>query len=175
MAAIVKAQSEMQGAVKGSSNPFFKSKYADLGSVMAASKEALHSHDLAIVQFPIAADGMCGVETVIVHGSGEWMSQACLLATAKQDPQAYGSAITYARRYGWQAVCGIPSEDDDGNYATHGSSKPKKYPKKDKDYEQASKLLVDKQASLQPEQVDWCTNQIAAGNSKVVIEHLKGL
>lgn len=117
-AAMVKAQAEMQGAKKGSSNPFFKSSYADLGAVQAATKPHLHANNLAIVQFPIAANGMCGVETVVVHNSGEWMSHECLLACAKQDPQAYGSAITYARRYGWQSVCGIPSEDDDGNSAT---------------------------------------------------------
>jgi len=116
--AICKAQAEMQGAKKGSANPFFKSKYADLGAVMAATKEALHNHGLSIVQFPIASDGKCGVTTMIIHESGEFMSQDCLLACSKQDPQAYGSAITYARRYGWQAVCGIPSEDDDGNSAS---------------------------------------------------------
>jgi len=114
-AAIVAAQSEMQGAKKDSANPFFKSKYADLGAVMAATKDALHNHGLSIMQFPIASDGMCGVETVLIHTSGEFISQDCLLACSKQDPQAYGSAITYARRYGWQSVCGIPSEDDDGN------------------------------------------------------------
>lgn len=125
MAAIVKAQGAMQGAKKGSANPFFNSKYADLGAVMEATKDALHENGLAIVQFPVAAEGKCGVETVLVHESGEWISSECLLACAKQDPQAYGSAITYARRYGWQAVCGIPSEDDDANHATHGSAKPK--------------------------------------------------
>jgi len=114
-AAIAKAQAEMQGAKKDSANPFFKSKYADLGSVMAATKDALHNHGLSIVQFPIAADGKCGVTTMLLHESGQYISEDCLLACSKQDPQAYGSAITYARRYGWQAVCGIPSEDDDGN------------------------------------------------------------
>jgi hypothetical protein len=120
--AMIKAQAEMQGAKKSSANPFFKSSYADLGSVMEATKDALHNHGLAIVQFPIAREGMCGVETIVVHESGEWMAQECLLASAKQDPQAYGSAITYARRYGWQAVCGIPSEDDDGNSASRQTS-----------------------------------------------------
>jgi hypothetical protein len=115
--AIAKAQAEMQGAKKGSTNPFFSSKYADLGAVMAATKEALHNHGLSVVQFPIAADGKCGVSTMLLHESGQYITEDCLLACSKQDPQAYGSAITYARRYGWQAVCGIPSEDDDGNSA----------------------------------------------------------
>ena len=118
MAAMVKAQAEMQGATKSSENPFFKSTYADLSAVMLATKHALHNHGLGIVQFPIAEQGRCGVETVLIHESGEWMSETCFLATSKEDPQGYGSAITYARRYGWQAVCGIPSEDDDGNSAS---------------------------------------------------------
>lgn len=117
-AAMVKAQHDMQGAKKSSENPFFKSQYADLGAVMQATKDQLRENGLAIVQFPIDGDGKCGVETVLIHVSGQWASERCLLSTAKQDPQAYGSAITYCRRYGWQAVCGIPSEDDDANRAT---------------------------------------------------------
>ena len=120
--AIVKAQAEMQGAKKGANNPFFKSRYADLGAVMEATKEPLHNQGLSIMQFPIANAGMCGVSTILMHSSGEWISEDCLLACTKQDPQAYGSAITYARRYGWQAVCGIPSEDDDGNSASRQTS-----------------------------------------------------
>ena len=116
--AMIKAQGDMQGAKKSSANPFFKSTYAGLGAVMEATKDALHANGLSIVQFPVAAPGMCGTETILIHTSGEWMSQECLLACSKQDPQAYGSAITYSRRYGWQSVCGIPSEDDDGNAAT---------------------------------------------------------
>jgi CHASE2 domain-containing sensor protein len=58
--------------------------------------------------------GYCGVETILMHSSGEWISNTLLLACKKQDPQAMGSAITYARRYAYQSVLGIPSEDDDG-------------------------------------------------------------
>ena len=122
--AMVKAQYEMQGAKKSAENPFFSSKYADLGSVMAATKDHLKANGLSIIQFPITEPGMCGVETVLIHESGQWASERCTLACAKQDPQAYGSAITYARRYGWQAVCGIPSEDDDANSATFSKQSP---------------------------------------------------
>lgn len=117
-AAMVAAQMEMQGAKKANANPFFKSTYAGLGEVMEATKDALHKHGLGIVQFPVHGEGRCGVETVLIHSSGQWIAERCELACTKQDPQAYGSAITYARRYGWQAVCGIPSEDDDANGAT---------------------------------------------------------
>jgi len=165
-AAIAKAQAEMQGAKKGSANPFFKSKYADLGAVMAATKDALHNNGLSIVQFPIAADGKCGVTTMLLHESGEYLSQDCLLACSKQDPQAYGSAITYARRYGWQAVCGIPSEDDDGNKATHANTYALE--------EKARDLFDTKKDNLNPEQLNWCMDNIKK-QPQLVIDKLKAM
>ena len=112
--ALNKAQSEMSGAKKGSNNPFFKSKYADLAEVINCAKDALHNNGLSISQFPIAEDNRAGVETILMHVSGEYLGNVLLLPCAKQDPQGAGSAITYARRYAYQSVLGIPSEDDDG-------------------------------------------------------------
>ena len=117
------AQSEMRGAKKAMDNPFFKSKYADLSEVIDVLREPLKKNGLSFSQFPISSEGMCGVETVLMHSSGEWLSQTLLLACSKQDPQGYGSAITYARRYALQSIFGIPSEDDDANYATGNSYK----------------------------------------------------
>ncbi len=116
--ALNKAQNEMSGAIKDSDNPFFKSSYADLGSVVKAIKQSFFDNGLSYSQFPIFRDGLVGVETILMHVSGEWMSSELLLPMKKQDPQAAGSAITYARRYALQAVAGIPSEDDDGNSAS---------------------------------------------------------
>ena len=116
--ALNKAQSEMSGAKKGSANPFFKSKYADLAEVIHCAKEALATNGLSIAQFPLTHDGKAGVRTLLMHSSGEYIEDVLLLACTKQDPQAMGSAITYARRYAYQSVLGIPSEDDDGNYAS---------------------------------------------------------
>ena len=116
--ALNKAQSEMSGAKKGSNNPFFKSKYADLAEVINCAKDALHNNGLSISQFPIAEDNRAGVKTMLMHVSGEYLCDTLLLPCAKQDPQGAGSAITYARRYAYQSVLGIPSEDDDGNGAT---------------------------------------------------------
>jgi len=119
-AALNKAQSQMNGAKKGAKNPFFKSKYADLVSVVDAVKGPFVENGLSYSQFPVYEDGKVGVETILMHSSGQWISNILLLPMTKQDPQAAGSAITYARRYALQAIAGIPAEDDDGNAATHG-------------------------------------------------------
>lgn len=126
--ALSKAQAEMSGAKKSSNNPFFKSKYADLKEVIECVKEPFADNGLSFVQFPISNDGFAGVETVIMHSSGEWISNEYMLKVAKNDPQGIGSAITYARRYALQAACGVPSEDDDAESAMGRSTKQKKAP-----------------------------------------------
>jgi hypothetical protein len=126
-AAMSKAQSEMGGAVKDANNPFFKSKYADLSAVIRAVKEPFANNDLSYVQFPIEESGRIGIETILMHSSGEWLSNSFTVQLSKQDAQGAGSAITYCRRYSLQAVAGIPSEDDDGNAASkYAQSKPTK-------------------------------------------------
>lgn len=120
--AMNKAQSEMGGAHKGANNPFFKSKYADLGAVVEAVKEPFSINGLSYVQFPIEESGRIGVETILMHSSGEWLSNSFTVNVTKQDAQGAGSAITYCRRYGLQAIAGIPSEDDDGNGASKGDA-----------------------------------------------------
>ena len=121
--ALNKFQAECSGAKKGSENPFFKSSYANLEEVINCAKQGLEANGLSISQFPTTVDNKCGVETILMHSSGEWISGVLLLACTKQDPQAYGSAITYARRYAYQSVLGIPSEDDDANIATKAAPK----------------------------------------------------
>ena len=113
-AALCKAQSQMGGAAKSADNPFFKSKYADLSSVVQAVKQPFADNGLSYVQFPISTQSAIGVVTRLMHESGEWIEQDYYLPLQKLDPQAAGSAITYARRYSLQAVAGIPAEDDDG-------------------------------------------------------------
>jgi len=112
--ALNKFQAECSGAKKNANNPHFKSKFANLEAVINCAKDALSDNGLSVVQFPIMDQGYCGVETILMHSSGEFISNKLLLACKKQDPQAMGSAITYARRYSYQSVLGIPSEDDDG-------------------------------------------------------------
>ena len=120
-AAMAAAQGEMGSAIKGASNPFFKSKYADLGSVIQAIKAPFAAHGLSYVQFPITGENSVGVITRLMHSSGEWLEQEYFIPLGKMDAQAAGSAITYARRYALQAIAGIPAEDDDGNTATQAA------------------------------------------------------
>ena len=107
-AAMSIAQSSMGGAHKGAENPFFKSSYADLSSVVEAVKDHFTKNGLSYVQFPINNEGRVGVETVLMHKSGEWISSEFTVQLTKQDAQGAGSAITYCRRYALQAVAGIP-------------------------------------------------------------------
>jgi len=113
------AQAEMGGAVKDSNNPFFKSSYADLTSVIKALKEPFANHGLSYVQLPVTSEGGkgVGVSTMLMHNSGQWIQSEYLLPMDKITPQGAGSAITYARRYALQAMAGIPTVDDDGEAA----------------------------------------------------------
>jgi hypothetical protein len=115
--AMAKAQAEMGGAVKDSSNPFFKSSYADLTSVIKAIKEPFANNGLSFVQFPISAPDHIGVTTRLMHESGEWLQSDCFLPLVKNDPQSCGSILTYCRRYALSAMCGIPAVDDDAEMA----------------------------------------------------------
>lgn len=115
--AMAKAQDEMGGAVKNSNNPFFKSSYADLTSVIKAIKEPFANNGLSFVQFPINGDHSIGVVTRLMHESGEWLESEYILPLVKNDPQSAGSAITYARRYSLASMCGIPAVDDDAEMA----------------------------------------------------------
>lgn len=143
--AMNQAQSQMGGAHKGANNPFFKSKYADLGSVIEAVKLPFAENGLSYVQFPIEDGGRVGIETILMHESGEWLSNSFTVQLSKQDAQGAGSAITYCRRYGLQAVAGIPSEDDDGNSASPQHSVQKKEDKPVNWY-QESQFATEKQS-----------------------------
>lgn len=121
------AQGQMGGAVKGKANPFFKSVYADLSSVVDAIREPLSANGLSFVQVTHPSDkNEIIVETVLMHESGEWLSGTLAMPVSKADAQGYGSAITYAKRYGLQGLLGVPSEDDDGNAAAKAKPKENK-------------------------------------------------
>ena len=132
---LLKAQRVIGGAAKGSNNPFFKSKYADLGAVMQACKDALNEQGICVLQ-PVGRDGgQTYVETILLHESGEFISDQMLVVIVPTPvskgstelvitPQAQGSAITYARRYGLQSMLFIPAEDDDANAATQNTRQP---------------------------------------------------
>ena len=117
--ALVKAQKAFGPALKTSTNPAFRSKYAKLENCIDAVIDALNDNGIMLTQQThLCEDGVI-VETMFIHESGETMSGGRLhVPAAKQDPQGYGSALTYARRYSLQAACGIAPEDDDANSAT---------------------------------------------------------
>lgn len=118
--ALAKAQGQMVAAKKDAENPFFKSAYADLASVVAAIKKPLSDNGIAYSQVVGSTDGGgCYVETILMHSSGQWISDRVPVISQKErDPQAFGTAVSYMRRYQLQAIAGLPAEDDDGNDAS---------------------------------------------------------
>lgn len=122
--ALAKAQANMGKALKQANNPHFRSKYADLGNVMDACLPALNDAGIALIQPTGEDDHGRYVETILIHGeSGEQLSCRVPLIVSKNDMQGYGSAVTYARRYGLMAMSGIAPEDDDGNAAAKAPPK----------------------------------------------------
>lgn len=118
-AALAKAQAEMHPAIKDSSNPFFKSKYADLASVWHACREALTKNGLGVVQAFRAPDtSRLELVTLLVHVSNQWIESVCPIVADKPGPQALGSVMSYMRRYALAAMVGVISEDDDAEEAT---------------------------------------------------------
>lgn len=124
-AALVKAQKEFGPALKSSSNPHFKSRYADLAACVEAVVDALNNNGIALTQRVSPSENGVIVETVFIHESGEIINCGQLHVPAtKHDAQGYGSALTYARRYSLMAACGIAPEDDDGNAASKRPTAP---------------------------------------------------
>jgi hypothetical protein len=122
--ALVKAQKQFQPALKTSTNPHFRSRYADLSACVEAVIDALNANGIYLLQKNYdCADGVM-VETVFVHESGEMLECGIVhFPAVKKDPQGYASALTYARRYSLMASCGIAPEDDDGNAASKPTPK----------------------------------------------------
>ena len=161
--ALNKAQGELGGASLSSDNPFYKSKYANMAEVIRAVKEPLANNGLSYMQFPIEENGRIGVETIMMHSSGEWMSNSFTVQLSKQDAQGAGSAITYCRRYSLQSVVGCPAYDDDGNSA-------------------ANKLVQNKTQKKTPEYYNSWVGAIKSGLNKLEDindindrNHIKGL
>lgn len=117
-AALAMAQGQMAGAKKDSTNPHFRSNYADLASIWEACRVALSSNEIAVVQSPgELSDGVVEITTMLCHSSGEWFRDTLPIPLTKIDAQGLGSAITYGRRYSLAAMVGVAPEDDDGNAA----------------------------------------------------------
>lgn len=120
--ALLKAQSEMSNPKKGATNPFFKSKYADLNAIREAVIPTLNDNGISVLQPIVHIEGKNFVKTILLHESGESIESVTEIIYNKQnDAQAQGSGISYARRYALQSFVCVGSADDDGNEA---SAKP---------------------------------------------------
>lgn len=118
-AAMLQAQAAITFAAKDAANPFFKSKYADLPTVIDAVKPALNAAGITFMQSATPSEpGTLSLTTRLMHSSGEWIEDTATAPLAKNDPQGYGSAITYLRRYSLAAMTGLYQDDDDGNAAS---------------------------------------------------------
>lgn len=118
--ALLNVQRQLLPAARDATNPFTKSRYATLNSVMAASRDALLDNGIWLCQcpVPVEASGAIGLMTKLTHTeSGQWQSSLAVVPLPKADPQGMGSAITYARRYALTAMLGLVTEDDDGEAA----------------------------------------------------------
>ena len=127
--AFVKCQGELEAAPKSADNPFFHSKYADLGSVVRATRPILAAHGLAVTQtsVPTGIENYLEIETTLIHESGQYWGSLLTMPLDKPTPQGFGSAMTYGRRYAYSAILGvITEEDDDAEGATtrNGDSRP---------------------------------------------------
>lgn len=116
--AYVKAQADMGAVIKNSVNPAFRSKYADLSSVLDAVLPAFSKNGMAVIQSPSFDGEVVTVETIVGHSSGGYIKSALSIRPSKPDGHGIGSAITYARRYALLALAGVAPEDDDGNAAS---------------------------------------------------------
>jgi len=127
-AAFVAAQKEFKSAIKEATNPFYKSKYADLASVWEACHQSLAKHDLAISQSPgkvLDQPLRMELETALVHSSGAYRKSVMEIPLKDLAPQSVGSSITYARRYALAAVLGIVIDEDDANKGSGKKAKAK--------------------------------------------------
>lgn len=116
--ALAAARKDFKPVLKDANNPFFKSKYADLAGVIEATSDALSKQGLVVIQSPRLGLNRIAVTTLLAHSSGQWLRDDLELPLSKFDAQGAGSAITYARRYAYQAIVGVAAEDDDGNAAS---------------------------------------------------------
>lgn len=171
--ALSKAQGEMQAAIKDSINPFFKSKYADLGSVWDAARPVLSKNGLCVMQYTDVVDSKIMLVTMLAHSSGQWIKSFLPLNPSKADSQGVGAAITYMRRYGLSALVGVVCDDDDDGEIAVGrgtqevkerpqpktQSKPKVEPITESKKENAKPLINEEQLSVLNDTFDQCTEE----------------
>lgn len=124
LADLLSAQMEIEAVSKDAKNPYFKSDYATLEATIVACRETLNKYGFVILQ-PIESDSEgVYVCTTLIHKTGGVISSRMRIESkVKNDPQAQGSAITYARRYSLQALLCMNAKDDDGEKAMNRAGK----------------------------------------------------
>ena len=137
---LLKAQTAMMGAKKNGLNPHFHSNFSTLNDVWEAAKEPLHSNGLVLLQPIDIVNGQQVIRTIIFNAGGERIESICPIVCVKQnDPQALGSAITYARRYSLASIIGIVTDvDDDAEKAmarNNNAPKPQQNKPQEKTYQ----------------------------------------
>jgi hypothetical protein len=148
--ALVKAQSEFKAVQMNSMNPFYKSKYADLGAVIESCKPVLKVNGLAISQLVEGATGEVGVTTMLIHESGEFLSSTVTIPVAGKDiGQEAGKAVTYLRRYALASILGLYADED-----TDSATKPEKETKQTQDLAWALKYKTPSGHELGPKSLD---------------------
>lgn len=171
--AMLKVQENLQPALKDANNPFTKSKYATLNSVMDSCRDALLSNGIWLCQYPVPAEpGYLGLVTKLTHAeSGQWQSSLAVVPLPKADPQGVGISMTYMRRYALSAMLGIVTEEDtDGEFNPDKLNRPQKQknavivPQRDK---------TTQDDSGQTKKISSASNRASGGLSK--LPHLDGI
>lgn len=152
--AFVAAQKSMESIKKASSNPAFKSKYADLSEVVEAVVPALNGAGIGVMQFPAFDGENVSITTVFIHESGASITGTLDLRPSKIDPQGIGSATTYGRRYSLLAMSGMAPEDDDGNAAS--GPREQREPRREEPPRRSVALVAAETAILQLDSVEAC-------------------
>lgn len=163
--ALSQAQILIEKAAKDKVNPYFKSLYADLGNIMDVIKPAISKHGLSFIQICNEKQEYASISTIILHSSGQWVNCGEVsVPVNKKDAQAFGSALTYARRYSLSSAFGVASDDDDGNHASKGQEQ------KNKNIAEKKQTRVDgpEKASLEKiSQFEFLCEQLEISSDKI--------
>jgi hypothetical protein len=148
---LAKARKAFGAVKKTAENPYFKSSYADLSGLIAATSNALSDNGLVMIQSPggMNGGGAIPIISLLAHSSGQWIRGELMMPCAKKDAQGVGSAVTYGRRYSYQSMLNIAAEeDDDGNEATGRSSADRGASSTDKDTRKGVNINPAQQRAL---------------------------
>lgn len=174
-AALARAQGKMNAATLNAVNPFLKNRYADLGAVIEAARPFLAENDLSFSQFATVEQNRVSVETLLMHGSGEWLSETLSLPLGDNKglsaAQAAGVVITYARRYSLAPMLGVYAGDDaDGNDGNDASGRSATAPNDKAQTERAAQTQprapIPSMTHLKPGGVDIPSKRAGNGDTQ---------